>query len=224
MSYRQLPLIEPERLTDFPGQIIPHQDPALALDERPVQASQIAKIMTRYASCEIHLKGFFQVFVGTDTKAIYAVLDKLKDHQLESATVSAAEHYLDDYHFAVFRRLIRLQDRPKGHRNRFAHWLTGYAENIDDAIIVWDHRIHLQTARGRKRSAAMAGQGVSEEDWREGGHLYNSACLQSIIDAYDRLDNFLYAFRQAVHPKIKKPELLRYSLMNEPEFADLSQA
>jgi hypothetical protein len=222
MSHPELEIVEPIPLRDLPDYPICWQDPAKALEERPVEAAMIGKIIARSASIDLQFKGVLSILIGANNAAAFAVFNELRDHQLHKALIRASKARLDTRHHHALARIVMLLKPIETQRNRLAHWLTGYVRNVEGSIALWDPNHHLTLSRERSRRLQKGEHIVSDDSHLDGGLLYTTATLDSLIKAYDKIDGYLYALRLAILPSHQDDRQLKHLIAIDPAMRGLT--
>lgn len=174
----------------------------------PKFAVSIATAIAISANIDHELGLLLSRVLKTDSNPALAIFSKLQTMQLQKVAIeAAASATLDAQDFRVFKAALLATETAQIARNKLAHWLWGYSEDLDDAILLIDPDYFSQRA-------------MSVDNWRRGYH----DDIASLSFNLERI--FVYKesdFEQIIRDLAEADRILKFlAIYIEPSFDDNS--
>jgi hypothetical protein len=146
----------PQPLSRVASRAVIKMEP-IDLGARPSLAPWIAKCIAKWSDIELTMGLMMVAFLGesaTPTVAIYT--DLLAFRTRVDALAAAAKNTLIIEHFTIFEAIISILRKATKQRDRLAHHIWTYSDQISDALLLTDPR-DLLPAYTDGIKAALAG-------------------------------------------------------------------
>jgi hypothetical protein len=106
--------------------------------KRPTLAAKVARCIAQWSEIEIHLGAFLGLLLHANQKAALAMYSSLENRAAQLRLIyGAAEASIPGNQFDVIAVLIANVLRPvMRERDRFAHWVWGYSDDLPDALLI----------------------------------------------------------------------------------------
>jgi hypothetical protein len=111
-------------------------DPPMAV--RPALAVKVAHCIAQWSEIEVLLGAFLALLLHANERAALAMYSGLENRSAQLRLIlAAAEASLPDQHFRVISALLSALVRPAmRERDRLAHWMWGFSEQLPDALLI----------------------------------------------------------------------------------------
>ena len=106
--------------------------------KRPKLAVMIAHCITQWSEVEIHLGALLTIILHANEKAAMAMYAGVENRAAQLRLIdAAAEASLPTEHYSVISMLLTTIVRPATkERDRLAHWVWGYTDELPDALLI----------------------------------------------------------------------------------------
>jgi hypothetical protein len=213
-------IMPPQPLSSVRSNAIVKMGP-VDLSVRPEAALWVSKCIAAWSEVEFQLGLMMTAFLGEaaiPTVAIY--LELLAFRTRVQALAAAAPKTISLEHEQIFDALIFLARAATKKRDRLAHWLWTYSEQVPEALLLIDPRDLLPQFTHRIIKA-LAGQKTTEEDAQISKNLiwvYRPIDLIEIHTELSHLRNLIAAFNKMVllESNVSEQYKLYYALSHEP--------
>ena len=173
--------------------------------------------IAKAAEVEAYLAGLLVTFLGAKATPAFAMFDAIHQTAQSAGLRAAAKSHLSEEDFDILAALLLLTKSPDKHRNRFAHWLWAYSEEIEDGIILITPPDNFAFA---VRNYALLESGIRHSVSRgqpDGPDpkkvlVYSRKDLQDVIDEFGRVQHWFRVFKRHISPHLDD-DALQYRLM-----------
>lgn len=149
----------PQPLSSVGRNAKPVFDP-IAADKRPELAALAAKSIAISASIEHHMVGIIAEMLGPNAQPAAAMYMSLRAAPVQRDAMEAvAEAVLPPHDQRLFGAVREIASAANSDRNRFAHWIWGYAEDLPYSLLFLDPKARrsFEIDYAMARQAARAG-------------------------------------------------------------------
>jgi hypothetical protein len=114
-----------------------------AADLRPRHAQRAARAIAIASNIEAQIIGVFAEMLGAKAEPAAAIFMALRSANAQTAAIEAvAEVVLSGEDAEIFLVVQEIIAAAAVHRNRFAHWLWAYCEELPEALLLVDPTAH----------------------------------------------------------------------------------
>lgn len=182
-----------------------------------------ARIVANAAALDAYLSGLLVSFMGSKAKPTFAMFEAIHQTAKTQALRAAAKTMLTQDDHDMFLALLALAKSADKHRNRFAHWLWAYSEDIDDGLLLIDPAANFEVLvsanANLEEGRRIVTNSLVELD-RKRVLVYSLADLSAVVTDYTTLRDWFIAFNQHIHPHLERDEWLYRSMLAAPAFRE----
>lgn len=158
-------------------------------------------------------------FLGASAKPTFAMFEAIHQTAKTQALRAAAKTKLSQEDNEVFGALLALAKSADKHRNRVAHWLWAYSEDIDDGLLFIDPAANFEflVATTEQLEAGKRVIESSQADLdRKRVLVYTLADLGAVVDEYWTIRDWFRTFNRHIHPHLQRDEALYRTMLGAP--------
>ncbi|HYC98717.1 hypothetical protein [Brevundimonas sp.] len=177
-------------------------------------------IVAKAAELDAYLSGLMITFLGAKATPAFAMFDAIHQTAQNAGLRAIAKTVLSKEDHDLFSALLLLRKTAEGHRNRLAHWIWAYSEDIEDGLLLIDPPDNFAFAvRNYERlSAGQRFSGGGDGPDRSKILVYTKQDLQDAVEMFDRVQSWFMVFKTHVDRHLQTEPLLYRVMLSDTEF------
>lgn len=186
--------------------------------ERPKHALLAMTVVAKASSQDAYLSSMLITFLGSNAKPTFAMFDAIHQTAKSAALKAAAKSVLSAEDHDVFSVILAATKAADKHRNRLAHWIWAYSEDIEDGILLIDppDNFDFLVRIGDILDTPPPHPYVDLDKSKI--LVYSESDLITAIDEYEEVSEWTLSFNIHVHPTLKKDDIRFRMMQLEPRF------
>ena len=192
----------------------------VSIRERPEHALLAMTIVAKAAELDAYLSGLMITFLGAKATPAFAMFDAIHQTAQNAGLRAVAKTVLTKDDHDIFSALLLLAKTADKHRNRLAHWMWAYSEDIADGLLLInppDNFAFLVRTSERLEAGQRFSSGNDGPD-RSKILVYTKQDLQDAVDLFDRVQSWFMVFKRNVDRNLEKEPVLYRVMLSDTEF------
>ena len=206
----------PQPLSHYPKASIPignsNDSPSHV---RPQVALAAMSVIAGWSILESFVSSFFVDLLGANPAPAAAIYSVIRSEAAQKDALRAvAGTRLSDVEMDLLEAVFSVFDSAAKGRNKVAHWVWGYANEIADGVLLCNPRDFMQLQLDERDGSVDLSR-----QWREKIYVFDKADFESMARDINRAMDFVVRLRFLIdrgHPWNRGDELF-VELCNEPE-------
>lgn len=166
---------------------------------------------------DAYLSTMLVSFLGASAKPSFAMFEAIHQTARNQALRAAAKVHLSQEDNEIFATLLSLVKPEDTHRNRIAHWLWAYSDDIPDGLLLIDPGANFEFVVRMTEKIETGNRAEADLD-RSRVLVYKMADLQEIIARYKRISEWIVGFNRHIHPHLERDEWQYREMLASPAF------